>query len=60
MASVKDYETLTKKIAATKAADRGPLVQEKAIMLAALREEAGDDRAKKRALKFELDEANNS
>lgn len=61
MASVKEYESLVKKIKDTKPGDnRSALVEQKNALLATLRKQAGGKRDERRKLKFELDEANNS
>ena len=61
MATVKQYETLVKKIANTTSEDeRASLVNQKRDVLDALRKTAGGNHDKRRKLKTELDEANNS
>lgn len=56
--SVKQYETIVKKIKEAPEDKRADLVKEKNAMLAALRAKTQKP-SDKRALKFHLDEANN-
>ena len=60
MATVKEYETVVKKIRDASEGDRGDLVQQKNAIARELRKKAGGSHDKRRRLKFEMDEANNS